>query len=49
MLGLIRKSAYVMYEWPLSPTVHMLFVHGADILRVMPVPTGLLSGKYLLV
>ena len=36
-------SSIVNWSW-LSPTVHLLFVHGADILRVMPVSTYLLSG-----
>ena len=31
------------WSW-LSPTVHMLFHHGAQILRVMPVSTSLLTG-----
>ena len=36
-------SSTVKWSW-LSPTVHLLFVHGADIIRVMPVSTSLLSG-----
>ena len=33
------------WEWSwLSPTVHMIFHHGADIFRIMPVPTSLLTG-----
>ena len=29
----------------LSPTVHMLFVHGSDILRKSPIAPGFLSGQ----
>ena len=30
----------------LSPTVHMLFVHGSDIFRESPVAPGYLSGQF---
>ena len=30
----------------LSPTVHMIFVHGADILRSSPMAPGFLSGQF---
>ena len=37
-------SSSISWSW-LSPSVHLLFVHGAQILEVMPVPTFLLSGQ----
>ena len=37
-------SSSVKWSW-LSPSIHMLFVHGADIFSVMPVTGNLLTGQ----
>ena len=37
-------SSSISWSW-LSPSVHLLFVHGAQIFEVMPVTTLLLSGQ----
>ena len=37
-------SSPVSWSW-LSPTVHLLFVHGSQILKKMPVSSSLLSGQ----
>ena len=45
----VQNYADVIYGWSLSPTVHMLFVHGSDILRESPLAPGFLSGQFYLI
>ena len=40
-------SSPISWNW-LSPTMHLLFVHGSDILRASPVAPGFLSGQFVI-